>query len=195
MDSAQLMKTVESILGDMRAVEIKSADDYMAGADFLKKIKATGKLVEEAFEPEKKALYAPYKAKLEEIKRYTSVLDQAEAIVKEKLTAYKVLADAQARKAAADRLAEFRAEAEALGIDPDSLDAPDFAASAGPNLEVKGLSYREEVVVDVEASDPALIPDQFKTVDWSAVAAAVKAGTPVPGVKTKVRRIAVARSA
>jgi hypothetical protein len=98
-----LKRTIDSMIEEMKAREIKTDEDYRFLDDWQKKAKATIKTIDEAFEDERVEKKAPYDKVLEKIREMKRPIDLALPIVVKKMTDY-VTEREKARRAEVARL-------------------------------------------------------------------------------------------
>lgn len=200
METKDLQKHVDQVIAEMTGLVIRNDKENAFAAEFLKKVKETQKTVTEHFEPKKREAYEPYKAILDEIKRFTDALGKAEKAVKQKMSAYRAEQERKRREAEAEarRIAEERArkeaeerllaEAEATG-DESVLDEPIEVETYTPPPEkepekIDGISYVSHWTFEI--TDVNAIPREYMMPDEKKIRGVVKAMksyTRIPGVR------------
>ena len=135
------------ILEQARYLNITSAADYEAAAEFTKQVKALSKRIKDYWAPLKKAARDAWQSLVDREKELLKPLEQAEAEVKTKMAAYqrKVQEEERAARELAEKLK--REEAERL------LAEAAKAAEQGNEMESEILLAQAEIM---EASQPAV---------------------------------------
>lgn len=135
------------ILEQARYLNITSAADYEAAAEFTKQVKSLSKRIKDYWEPLKKSARASWQSLVDREKELLKPLEQAEAEVKTKMAAYqkKVQEEERAARELAEKLK--REEAERL------LAEAAKAAEQGNEMESEILLAQAEIM---EASQPAV---------------------------------------
>ncbi len=135
------------ILEQARYLNITSAADYEAAAEFAKQVKALSKRIKDYWAPLKKAARDAWQSLVDREKELLKPLEQAEAEVKTKMAAYqrKVQEEERAARELAEKLK--REEAERL------LAEAAKAAEQGNEMESEILLAQAEIM---EASQPAV---------------------------------------
>ncbi len=195
-----------SIKDQAHNVRITSSESYEAAGQLIKGIKGLMNDIKDTFGPLKKKASESHKAVVKEEAERLTPLQEAEGIIKGKMTGYlieeekkrKVLQarlEAEAKKHQDDIRLQEAVVLEAAG-DTDGamtvLDAPDHtpAPLAVSNIpKVSGVSERE--VWNFEVFDAKLVPDQYKTVNMTAIRGVVrslKGATDIPGVKVFIEK-------
>lgn len=135
------------ILEQARYLNITSAADYEAAAEFTKQVKSLSKRIKDYWEPLKKSARASWQSLVDREKELLKPLEQAENEVKKKMAAYqrKVQEEERAARELAEKLK--REEAERL------LAEAAKAAEQGNEMESEILLAQAEIM---EASQPAV---------------------------------------
>ncbi len=135
------------ILEQARYLNITSAADYEAAAEFTKQVKALSKRIKDYWAPLKKAARDAWQSLVDREKELLKPLEQAEAEVKTKMAAYqrKVQEEERAARELAEKLK--REEAERL------LAEAAKAAEQGNEMESEILLAQAEIM---ETSQPAV---------------------------------------
>lgn len=135
------------ILEQARYLNITSAADYEAAAEFTKQVKALSKRIKDYWAPLKKAARDAWQSLVDREKELLKPLEQAEAEVKTKMAAYqrKVQEEERAARELAEKLK--REEAERL------LAEAAKAAEQGNEMEAEIILAQAEII---ETSQPAV---------------------------------------
>ncbi|MBF0336927.1 MAG: hypothetical protein HQL05_03770 [Nitrospirae bacterium] len=197
--SSEIKRQVDSL-------NITDMGSYEFAANVLKGVKGLINEVKCLFAPHKKKASEAHKGLVKDESERLTPLQEAEDIIKGKMTAY-LKAEEEKRKVLQARLEaeakkhqeEIRLqEAVALEAAGDTegaiaiLDAPGYTPAPlfVSNIpKVSGVSERE--VWDFEVVDAKLVPDQYKTVNMTAIRGVVrslKGATDIPGVKVFVEK-------
>lgn len=134
MSGKELQKSVDTVLAEMDRITIDSDEHYEQAGSFLRKVKQTAKVVEDAYTDEleaakekKKQAEAERKEVQQNIKYFTDQLERAEKIVKRQMSEYLAEQERKRREAEAKRRKEEEevrlAQAEETG-DERYLDTP-----------------------------------------------------------------------
>lgn len=196
-----------------RQIEITTADQYSAAANFLREIKTCRKRIADVFGPIVRAAHEAHKRAKAAQTEADQPLDQAEGIVKQSMIAYdteqaqiarqrQIEAEAAARRAEEQRIVEEAAALEQAGeaqAAQELIEAPVIAPvvmveKATPAVE--GITYRE--AWQFEVIDANAVPREWLIVDEKKVGAyvrAVKGAANIPGVKAYPVRTMSARAA
>lgn len=173
--TTEVRKSVDRVLADLNTIEVSDADSYEQGVEFIRRVKETKKVVEDAYAERKRELYKPYKAVLDEIKGFTDVLGKAEKTVRSKMTAYQTAERQRAIAEAARRRAEEeerRLEQAIETGDEEVLETPTEEPREVPMVKAKG-SYTVETW-HFEIIDPSKVAAEFMVPDEKAIAAYVR---------------------
>ena len=136
---AAVEKEVASVTSVSRQMVVKSTDDAIVAVDFLRKVNAAKKKVEEFFAPQLGSAYATWQTILAQKKQYISPLEAAEKLVKGKKTEFDLeqrrIAEEQQRKADEKaRIAEEKLKAK-IQKKIDKTDDEEKAAILQEQLE------------------------------------------------------------
>lgn len=174
MDELTVKQEATSLEQQAQAYTIATNEDYEQAAEFLKRVKAARKQVEDYWEEPIKKAFEAHKALTVKRKQMTDTCDSAEKVMKRKMLAYSTkieaerrAAEEQARKAAqeeADRLLAEAAKAEESG---DTMQATvnmamaEQVASIKPAVQVvapkiQGVSTKK--VWKVKITDAKAVP-------------------------------------
>jgi hypothetical protein len=166
-----IKKTVDTVLAEMKTITIIDQESYEAGAEFLKKIKATTKIVEAEYEYEKKATYDAYKEVLAEIKAFTDPLSEAEKTIKGIMQKY-VAAETKRKEEAAEKarrmIEEDRLEKAIATGDESRLERP-IDLGKGFTAPPKAAGTYTVDTWKYEITDPAKINSEFMIPDEAAI--------------------------
>jgi len=198
-ESMELGKQIDQLIKEMETVSIMTDEQFTFMAEWLKKLKATQKIVLEVYDPQIKELYEPYKTKLAEKKTYTDRLDAAERAAKSKMSAYQAIQERK-RLEEKQRLEEEARKAEAEKLlneaikknDETVLERPIVIPSVyvGPaTTKVSGISFVE--TWDFVIENMELIPRDYMLPDEKKIRQAVKLlkdKAVIPGVKVFARK-------
>lgn len=162
----------------IKALTITSDVEYTEAGEFLRRLKATAKELDKSELAQlKRQLYQDYKEADEQLKFWEKAIEKASRQIRDKMTAYTVEKEAEAKRAAeeaAQRMADATGDAGYLENVAPAQAAPDVA----------GVHYA--TVWDFEVTDPGKVPDQYKTIDTVAIRKVVRAqkgNTQIPGVR------------
>jgi len=89
----QIEKIAKLRLDELGSYELDSAENYRKACAMLLMIKALSKEVQETFSPIKTKAHAAWKEALDQERRHSAVLAQAEKILREKINEYAANAD------------------------------------------------------------------------------------------------------
>lgn len=183
-DQDDLTISVETVIGRLKTMTIETDTDYESAAEFVKKVKATAKVVESFFEEDYQRHYSAYKAVLAERKFFTDKLDAAEKAVKAKMSAFATAREKKAREEAAERQrAAIEAQRMAETAGETVAVVPDVVAEPS-TVKPEGVS--EVLTWHFEVENPDQIPREYLVVDEKKIGAVVRAGggtIQIPGVK------------
>lgn len=173
-ETTELQKTIDTVVAEIEGLVIQDQDGLAAANEFLKKVKATAKIVEETFsarladaQEKKRVAETERKAVADEIKKYTDRLDRAESAVKRIMSAYlqeqerlRLEEDQRRKKEEDDR----RLAAAIETGHEEILDKPVTFVKA-PEPELAKGTYTVDVweyeIIDKAKISPAyLIPDE-----------------------------------
>lgn len=173
----QLTSELEDYLERLEQIRVDTDADYVRVGEFLKVIKGMSKKVEAIFEPERKALYTPYKAMTERMNALFGTIAQIEGAVKRKIGEYVI-------QRAADNEADAQKQKEILA---QALGNPLMYSMPVPTADlpkVKGISFAE--VPAYEIVDEDAIPDEYRVIDTKKIGATVRKkgmDAEIPGVR------------
>lgn len=186
IDQETEQEAVSLALRDEAAgIRVRTDQEFEVAAEFLIRIKAAKKRVEDVIGPFVKDAHAAWKAAVARRKEIEAPLDEAEAKVKPLLSAYQ---EQKERQAILER--EAQAEAVAAG-DVGALMEP---VSSGEAPKVAGMSFREHW--QFEITDARQVPREFLMPDEGkigGVVRAMKGSASIPGVRVWMTKIPVGR--
>lgn len=193
----------EASVAVQTAQEIVVKDDksYTKTAAWVKDLKKIRKLIDETFDPHTKTAHGLWKGLIAEKKKHSEPLDEAEGIVKKKLSAYTAaqekirraeeqrLREEARKKAEEEQLAAAQAaeeagdveEAERL-LEEEVVPEPVIMEDAAPKVE--GVSYR--TVWKFRIRDEKRIPREYLSVDEKKIGQVVRAlkdQAKIPGIE------------
>ena len=189
-----LRKDVDTILAEMKGLDISSDEQFQETGTFLQGIKGKQKEVKDHFEPERIEYYTKYQAVMKNIRTYTNPLGEAEGIVKQKLSVYRVEQEQKHREEEQKKLVEARkkeeerllAEAEETGddsiLDDEIIVPPPVVETEVPKM--KGISFTtvwKFALVNVDE-----LPREYMILDIKkiqGVISALKEATNIPGIR------------
>lgn len=196
---------ISQLIAEMERVEIKTDEEYGFGEDWLRRNKATQKIVADAFEPERVEAKARYDEILETKKQYIVPLEASEKIIRQKMSAYATakeqarreeqrrLDDIARREAEEKRLAEAQVLADAGKIEKaDALldkairpTTPKVEAAIGKMREVWTVEIIDESAFFAGLAS-GVVDSKYITVNYTALnstAQALKDKYKIPGTK------------
>lgn len=196
MQTEELTKRVEPIIERMETIKIEDDTTAKTAAEFLQKIKATERIVNDFFAEDIKAAHEAHKALTSERKFYLDKLTLAERTVKRKVADYRTEQERIQREETRRLTEEAQRKAEEAMLeraietgDEAILDRVDevkesVQVQAAPPEKMDGISYA--TTWDFEILDEKEIPREFMTPDLKKIKKYIqlhKGKYPVPGVK------------
>lgn len=204
-EALSLQKTAETML-------INSSEEYQIATEFLIKCRQSRKKIDEFCDPVISAAHDAHKAALAQKRKLTDPVLVAEKIITPKINAYRQEQD-RIRRAEEERLrleAQKKAEEERLAqaieaekqgdqlsadilVETPVVAAPVFVAPTVPKVE--GISDRE--VWKFKVVNPALVPNEYKIIDESAIGKVVRAlkdRTSIPGIQVYPEKVLSVRA-
>lgn len=184
----------------LSALEVKTQENYEKAVGVLKAAKGMIKVFDGIFDPLIKQANEHVKSIREEKKKHTDRLEQAEKVLRGKVTAY---IDEQERQR---KLEQKKRDEEQRKLDAEAAEANEFLAEVGatqavaervaPVAEVDkaGISYRE--VWKYEIIQASLIPREYLAVDEVKIGQMVRAmkdTLTIPGVRIYSEKSAIVR--
>jgi hypothetical protein len=98
VDTNDLTVRVKSVVEKLDGLEVKTQEAYDQATDFLKKIKESKAFIEKAFEEDRVAAKAVYDEVLEKKRNYVKPMDEADKIVRSKMSVYATKVEAERRE-------------------------------------------------------------------------------------------------
>jgi hypothetical protein len=186
------------VVNAANTVIVETRDDYETAGTFLKEIKAVMKKVEAVFEPIVKKAFEAHKQAKSSLNERLKPLEEAERIVKGKMSTF-FAAEEEKRRAAdrAKREEEARLAAEHEEKARELLDKGEFkkaesvlnAVEVLPEVQEKAKAEGVAMtkVWKFRIVNAALVPDVYRIIDERAIGATVrtlKERASIPGVET-----------
>lgn len=168
----------------LRTVQITTAEAYAAGAEQLVEVKRRVK----ALEQEKRHLLEPLKLAQ---KRITELVDKPLRLFQEAESVMKAALMAFDTRREAEELAAMQRAAE-LGRAGAGNQALATLQQVQSTPEVAGVSFRE--TLDFAVTDLVKVPLAYMQVNRTAVLAALRAGTEIPGIEVVKNRTMAVRT-
>lgn len=195
-----IQKKSDQILALSNTIRIADTDEFEKAVTFVQEIKVLMDEIDATFDPIIKIQNQAHKRTIEAKRKYANPLQRAESIVKDKMKEYHLSRERQ-RKAKEAALREEAKNEEknrrfqhALTASRDGnhqeanaiLSSPVITPLIRVESETNhdAVSFRD--VWKFEIVDPALIPEQYKTIDEKKIRGIVKAlkdKTDIPGVR------------
>lgn len=207
-EEKSLASNASSVETQVRSLKVENDIGYTAAAELLKRVKSVQKKVKEYWEPLRKSAKAAYDSVLEKKKAMTEPLDNAEQILKRKMSDYTLEQEriqrereAQLRKEAqaeADRKLEaalqMEAEGDEIGAEYAMAEAEVYDSYAGSaissTVKPKAAGISMQKTWKIRSIDPGKVPISFngveiRPVDEAAVLRLIKASKGqiiIPGI-------------
>ena len=201
LDTEQIEHEASMAVATAQEIVVKDDESYTKTAGWVKDLKGIRKLIDETFDPHVKTAHGLWKGLIAEKKKHSAPLDEAEGIVKRKLSDY-TQAQEKVRRAEEQRLREEarkKAEAEQLAaaqaaeeagdaeeaerlLDEEVIPEPVIVEPAAPKVE--GVSYR--TTWKFRITDEKKIPREYLAVDEKKIGQVVRAlkdQAKIPGVE------------
>lgn len=202
-DKQELSEKTDLVLSDVKTLTIKTDEQFQNAANFLKTIKAIQKEIDDYFDPAIRKAHEAHKEILNAKKKQSEPLQQAERILKSKISQYhaeeerKRLEEQRRIEEEARKKAEERRLNEAIETGDDSiLDEPIIV----PQVQVKdttkteGISYQDNWKFRV--IDKKKVPEEYKMIDEKKIGQVVRAmkeKTNIPGIEVYPEKIVKAK--
>lgn len=184
----------------LSALEVKTQENYEKAVGVLKAAKGMIKVFDGIFDPLIKQANEHVKSIREEKKKHTDRLEQAEKVLRGKVTAY--IAEQERQR----RLEQAKRDEEQRRIDKEAAEANEFLADVGATqavaervapvqeVEKAGMAFRE--VWKFEIIQAGLIPREYLAVDEVKIGQMVRAmkdTLTIPGVRIYSEKSAIVR--
>lgn len=203
MSKDNLEKQSQVVVAEANALAVTNSDENVAAVQRCKIIKDLMKEINEHHQPSIDAAHAAHKAALAARDKLVKPLDQAYKLIKSKINDFSIaeqkrlaeearLAKEEADRKEQERLLKIAALKEKAGKTEEAKKVVAEAEQVDMPLELpKPVSKAEGQVTtevwDIEILDKAKIPDEYKTVDTSALKAEARRlkieGEHIPGVR------------
>lgn len=173
-----LMKRVEDILAGQRAIEVRTPDQYKNAGEFLRAVKHTVRIIDEAYEPDYRKTKEKHEAVRDERNGLKKPLAEAEKIVKLQM---KQFSDEEEKRIREEREAMEKARQEAAEQGEETFMAPVIETQP---TAVAGVSYAYTWTWEIE--DESKIPREYMIPDATKIRQQVlshKQDTNIPGIR------------
>jgi hypothetical protein len=116
VDKNELTLRVKAVSELLEGLEIKTQEAYEKATEFLKKIKDSKSFIESAFEEDRKTTKAAYDAVLEQKRNFVKPMDEADKIVREKMSVYATRIERERREREKEARAKLLKEQEEAAL-------------------------------------------------------------------------------